>query len=119
MKTLIRVLIILPLTVVIILLSVANRTPVLVSLDPFSGAAPLVAFTAPLFVIVLATAVVGVVLGGLAVWWSQGRYRRAARQRARELDRVKAEAARRQGGAASGPAVPGGALALTSSGNVR
>ncbi|MGV6871153.1 lipopolysaccharide assembly protein LapA domain-containing protein [Pseudochelatococcus sp. B33] len=93
MKTLVRVLIVLPLALVIILLAVANRTPVQVSLDPFSGAAPLVAFSAPLFVVLLVAAAVGVVWGGLAVWWSQGRYRRAARERARELDRVRAEAA--------------------------
>lgn len=96
MKTLVRVLIVLPLALVITLLAVANRTPVQVSLDPFSGAAPLVAFSAPLFVIVLAAAAVGVLFGGLAVWWSQGRHRRAAREKAREIDRLRAEAARQR-----------------------
>ena len=51
MKTLVRVLIVLPLALVIIVLAVANRAPVQVSLDPFSGVAPLVAFSAPLFAI--------------------------------------------------------------------
>ncbi|MFC0217460.1 putative integral membrane protein [Pseudochelatococcus lubricantis] len=121
MKTLIRILIILPLTVVIVLLSVANRTPVQVSLDPFSGAAPLVAFSAPLFVIILTAVAVGVLLGGFAVWWSQGYYRRAARLRARELDRVKAEATARQAGSAqaAGGASSGGALALPTHANAR
>lgn len=96
MKTLVRVLIVLPLALVVILLAVANRTPVQVSLDPFSGAAPLVAFSAPLFVVLLAAAAVGVLWGGFAVWWSQGRYRRAARERARDLDRIRAEAARQR-----------------------
>lgn len=123
MKTLVRVLIVLPLALVIVLLAVANRTPVQVSLDPFSGAAPLVSFSAPLFVIVLAAAVVGVVFGGLAVWWSQGRHRRAARLQARELDRARAEAARlretasaaaaaRTGGSPAGNAYAGAPLAL-------
>lgn len=76
MKTLIRILIVLPLALVITLLAVANRTPVQVSLDPFSGAAPLVSFSAPLFAIVLVSVVVGVLFGGFAVWWAQGRYRR-------------------------------------------
>lgn len=106
MKTLLRVLIIIPLALVIVLLAVANRSPVVVSLDPFSGADPLVAFSAPLFVIVLTAVAAGILYGGFVVWWAQGRYRKAARKQARELDRVKAEVASRQ-------PVPTGALALT------
>ncbi len=124
MKTLVRVLIVLPLALVIIVLAVANRAPVQVSLDPFSGVAPLVAFSAPLFAIVLASAALGVILGGVAVWWSQGRHRRAVRLQARELDRVRAEAERRRraegalatGGSAASPA--GGVVALPARTNV-
>lgn len=124
MKTLVRVLIVLPLALVIIVLAVANRAPVQVSLDPFSGVAPLVAFSAPLFAIVLAAAALGVILGGVAVWWSQGRHRRVARLQAREIERIRAEAERRrraEGAPVSGAPVPspaGGAIALPARTNV-
>lgn len=94
MKTLVRVLIVLPLALVVILLAVANRTPVQVSLDPFSGTAPLVAFSAPLFVVVLIAIASGVLVGGVAVWWSQGRHRRKEREQARELERLRGEVVR-------------------------
>lgn len=92
MKTLLKALVILPLAVVIVLLSVSNRELVTVSLDPFSGQVPAVALTAPLFAVILGAVMVGVLVGGVAVWWSQGRFRRAAREKERELRRVRAEA---------------------------
>lgn len=118
MKALVRILIVLPLAVVIVLLAVANRAPVQVSLDPFSGTDPLVAFTVPLFVLVLAAVIIGVLYGGFVVWWAQGRHRRDERLLARELDRMKAETARKSAEATA--TQPGGrALALTTGTNVR
>lgn len=99
MKTLIKALIIVPLAFVVILLSVANRASVVVSLDPFSGSAPLIAISAPLFVIILGAVALGVLLGGFVVWWSQGRYRRALRQQTHELERLKVDLARQHSAA--------------------
>lgn len=93
MKTLIKALVIMPLALVIILLSVANRSPVVMSLDPFSGSAPLIAISSPLFVIILGAVALGVLLGGFVVWWSQGRYRRALRRQTHELERLQVDQA--------------------------
>jgi len=48
---------------------------------------------------------IGVVAGGVAVWFAQGRYRRAARRSRAEADRwrAEAEAARARLGAAPPP----------------
>ena len=78
-----------PVGVVLVALAVANRHPVLVSLDPFRPEAPALAFEAPLFIAFFATLMVGVVLGGAAVWMSQGRYRRTLRRQRAELDRLR------------------------------
>lgn len=90
MKTLIKTLIIVPLALVIILLSVANRAPVTLSFDPFFSALPLYALSAPLFVVILGAVVFGILLGGIIVWWSQRYYRRALRHQTYELERIKA-----------------------------
>jgi hypothetical protein len=59
---------------------VANRQTVTVSFDPFSSAAPAYAVTLPLFVILFALLILGVVVGGTAVWLGQRRIRRARRR---------------------------------------
>ena len=68
--------------------AVANRHPVTVSFDPFDSADPALGVTLPLFVVIIAVAILGVVAGGSATWFGQRRWRRAARQHeadAREL----------------------------------
>ena len=49
----IKALILVPIGFVIILLAIANRTPIVISLDPFSAQAPLISFTAPLWLTLL------------------------------------------------------------------
>lgn len=111
MKTLVRLLVVVPLVLIAVLLSVANRAPVQLSLDPFSADAPAVVWSAPLFAVVLLAVAVGVLLGGIAVWWSQGRYRRAARQFGRELAGMKADAAARPATVSRGVALPPSSVA--------
>jgi len=89
MAVLLRLLVIVPLAVVLIALAVANRTIVVLSLDPFSAVEPAYALRAPLFVIILGAVMVGVVIGGAVDWIAQGRYRRAARRNAAALKRVE------------------------------
>jgi uncharacterized integral membrane protein len=72
-------LILIPLAALIVLLAVANRAAVTISLDPFMAERPAVTVTQPLFVLVLATLIVGVMIGGIAAWLRQARWRRAAR----------------------------------------
>jgi uncharacterized integral membrane protein len=72
-------LVLIPLAIVFIVFAVANRHSVTVSFDPFNTVNPSVGFTLPLFVVIIAVAILGVVAGGMATWFRQGRWRRAAR----------------------------------------
>jgi hypothetical protein len=72
-------LIVIPLGLVFIVFAVANRHFVTVSFDPFNSAAPSVSMTLPLFVLIIMVAILGVVAGSFATWFSQRRFRRAAR----------------------------------------
>ena len=69
-----------PLAAVIIAFAVANRHSVTVSFDPFSSADPAYAATLPLFAVVMLVLIFGVVVGGVAAWIKQSKWRRAARQ---------------------------------------
>jgi uncharacterized integral membrane protein len=69
-----------PLGVIFVVFAVANRHIVTVSFDPFNSNDPALGFSLPLFVVIIAVAILGVVAGGLATWFSQHRWRRAARQ---------------------------------------
>ncbi len=82
-------LILIPIAVVLVLLAVANRDPVLISLDPFSPDAPMVVLQMPLYWLVFALFAVGVFLGGVVVWLRQGRHRRAARRERAEARRLR------------------------------
>ena len=71
---------IVPLAAVIIAFAVANRQAVTVSFDPFSSANPAYAVTLPLFMVILMVLILGVLVGGIAAWIRQGKWRRAARR---------------------------------------
>ncbi len=87
----IKALILVPIGFVIILLAIANRNPVMISLDPFSLEDPLVSFTTPLWLVVLAALAIGVVVGGVAAWLVQGKHRKLERQYKRECDSLRKE----------------------------
>ena len=84
MARVLSVLIGLPVAVLVIALAVANRREVLVSLDPFSPGAPVLSASVPLYAVIFASLLVGVVLGGTVTWVRQGRFRREARKARRE-----------------------------------
>jgi hypothetical protein len=54
---------------------------------------PTVAITLPLFVVIIAVAMLGVLAGGMATWFRQGRFRRAARQSEAEARQMRTELA--------------------------
>jgi len=89
--------------VLVLLFAVANRQWVTLSLDPFNPLAPALTVQAPLFLLLFAVLMLGVLLGGCASWLKQGRHRRAGRKARAEAERHKAEVDRlkaQQGGAA-------------------
>jgi len=83
--------VLLPLAVVIVLFAVANRTWVTVSLDPFEGKESPLTLYVPLFIVIFAALIVGIVIGGLASLARQWRLWRASRAAQDELARMKAE----------------------------
>ena len=105
-RKIVTTLILVPLAVVVIALAVANRQPVVVSFDPFDPAHPAFARALPLYQLMLLLVIAGVVVGGIAAWLRQGKWRRAARLadgQAREL-RAELERLRRRAGASELPA---------------
>ena len=89
----------------IVVLAVANRHWVTVSFDPFSTTDPVLSFSIPLFVLFFITLAVGVVIGGVAAWLRQGRWRRLAREEHVEADRLRREVEARRTPPAQ-PALP-------------
>jgi uncharacterized integral membrane protein len=73
--------------------AVANRHFVTVSFDPFNSANPAIYFTMPLFVLIVAVAILGVIAGGMATWFGQRRWRRAARTHEADARIAKAQLA--------------------------
>jgi uncharacterized integral membrane protein len=92
MRRLLFWIIIFPLAVIIVVFAVANRAPVVVSLDPFSQQDSAFAFSTPLFIVIFASAIVGVVIGGAASLGHRYRLWRAKRRAEEEAERHKAEA---------------------------
>ena len=100
----IRLVVIALVAIVLLLFAFANRQGVTVSFDPFSSVANAAfAVDAPMFAVVIAAAMLGVIAGAAATWVSQGRHRRAARRNRVEADRWRAEAETLK---ASQPAAP-------------
>jgi uncharacterized integral membrane protein len=84
----------LPVAVVLVALAVANRQATRLVLDPFRPDAPVLSLVMPLYAYLLGALLVGVVLGGLATWTTQGRWRRTARTKSQDAMRWQAEADR-------------------------
>src|SRR5436190_24184664 len=93
MRKFFTALVVIPLSLIFIIFAVANRHWVTVSFDPFNSVNPSVAVSMPLFVVILAVAILGVAAGGSATWFRQRRWRRAARQHEADARRARAEIA--------------------------
>ncbi len=90
-RKIVTALILVPLAVVFISFAVANRQTIVVSLDPFDQATPALAIAMPLFGLILVLLIAGVVVGGVAAWLRQAKWRRAARLAAGEARALRAE----------------------------
>ncbi len=78
---------------ILVTFAVANRHFVTVSFDPFNSTHPSVFVSMPLFALIVAVAILGVIAGGLATWFGQRRWRRAARQHEADARAAKAQVA--------------------------
>lgn len=77
-RKIVTAVVVVPLAVILIAFAVANRQTVTVSFDPFSAAQPAYAATLPLFILVFVLVVLGVIVGGIAAWLRQAKWRRIA-----------------------------------------
>ena len=89
-----KALILLPIAILVVLLAVANRAPVTLSLDPFSQEAPEFATQLPLFAVIFLAVMLGVLIGGTASWLAQGKTRKTRRQFRREANQLRNETER-------------------------
>lgn len=100
-KRIVTLAILVPLGIILIMLSVANRAAVTLALNPFDAADPVLSVTAPLFVLLFAALIIGMVLGSLATWFKQGKHRQRARANASEAVKWHTEADREKAKAQS------------------
>ena len=93
MKAWLRAVVLVPVAVVLISFALANRAYVALRLDPFELIDPPLSFNVPLFLPIFIGIIVGIGVGGIAMWFSQGRHRRAVKMHLRtiELQRRQAE----------------------------
>jgi uncharacterized integral membrane protein len=91
LRKIVTTIIVVPIAAVIIAFAVANRQTVIVSFDPFSAASPAYAATLPLFAVIFAFLILGVLIGGIAAWLRQSKWRRATRKLEAELRALQAE----------------------------
>ena len=95
MKLFFRVFVVLPIALVLLLFAIANRREVTVSFDPFPGgdiSGPEI--TAPLFIVLILTGIVGLIVGAIIAWARQGHWRREARLSRMDANNARAEADR-------------------------
>lgn len=91
-----------PLGAALIAIAVANRQKVLLKLDPFRPENPLIGLNLPLYAYIFGALFAGMIIGGIAVWLGQGKWRKRVRERTHEAHKWYREAARLEREARSG-----------------
>lgn len=94
LRRIVSLLVAFPLGVLIVALAVSNRHSVQLILDPFRPESPALSVMLPFYAYLLGALVLGVILGGMATWLSQGRWRKTARAQGQRAARYEAEAER-------------------------
>ena len=92
MKKIVNILILAPIGIVLIVLSVANRQPVTLALNPFRPEDSMLSVTAPFFLYLFLAVILGMIIGSAATWISQGKHRKRARTEASEAVKWHTEA---------------------------
>jgi len=90
-RRIVTTLVLVPLAIVLIAFAVANRQTVLVSLDPFDQTNPALSVSLPLFGLVLIVIIAAVIVGGIAAWLRQAKWRRAARLAQEQVQALQAQ----------------------------
>ncbi len=93
-KKIVNLLILLPLGIILIVFCVANRQSVTLAFNPFRPDDQVLSLNAPLFLLLFAALILGMLVGSAVTWFNQGKHRRRARNQSREAVRWHAEADR-------------------------
>jgi uncharacterized integral membrane protein len=97
--------IVVPMAIIIVALSVANRGPVTLSFDPLSDP-PLWSLTMPLFLLLFVIFGLGALSGGIAAWLRQSKWRRTARAERAKALQLRQELERLRQNTTSQPILP-------------
>ena len=91
MRKIVTAVVLIPLGIVIVMFAVANREIITVSFDPFDSANPASAVRMPLFILIFVLVGLGILIGGIAAWLKQHKWRARARRAEADLRRLRAE----------------------------
>ncbi len=94
LRRILSLLVAFPVGVALVAIAVSNRHPVQLILDPFRPENPALSLELPFYAFLLGALVFGVILGGMATWVGQSRWRRTARAQGQRAARFQAEADR-------------------------
>ena len=97
--------VVVPLAVIVVVLSVANRAPVTLQLDPL-GDPPLWSLTMPLYRLIFAIFGLGALMGGIAAWIRQSKWRQMARTERAKALQMRQELERLRHKTAAAPSLP-------------
>ncbi|MBC8716090.1 MULTISPECIES: lipopolysaccharide assembly protein LapA domain-containing protein [Brucella/Ochrobactrum group] len=104
-KRVITIVILVPLAVILIALSVANRQTIGLTIDPFNPGNPALTYQAPLFIWLFGALILGALIGAAVTWLTQGKHRRRGRHYKKEasqlLERAESAEKRHTSGAIS------------------
>jgi uncharacterized integral membrane protein len=89
---LIKILIAVPLVILLVVMSVANRHVVSFSFNPFQPDDAALALSGPFFLFLFVALIVGMFIGSISTWVSQGKHRKRARNEAFEAIKWQREA---------------------------
>ena len=93
-RKLVVALVVVPLGTLLVALAVVNRKLAVLILDPFGGTDPRLSLEAPLFLFLLGVFALGLIIGGIATWLGQGKWRRTARAQGQEARDLRRQASR-------------------------
>jgi heme/copper-type cytochrome/quinol oxidase subunit 1 len=89
MRKFVTAFVLIPLGLVIVMFAVANREIITVSFDPFDSVKPAFAFRMPLFILIFVLVGLGVLIGGVAAWLKQHKWRARARRAEADVRRLR------------------------------